>query len=61
MAWSEIGGTYGTIFLNKGYTMIYGAVTVKRIFGFQQSTLVIRDADVDVLTRDNATLNNLGQ
>lgn len=56
MAWGEIGFTYGRIIEAKGTRMITGAVSVKRLFGFQNSTVNVKEGLLHVVTPDSALL-----
>ena len=56
MGWGEIGFTYGRILEAKGSRMITGAVSLKRLFGFQNSTAIVKEGQLHVLTPDSAVL-----
>jgi hypothetical protein len=56
MAWGEIGFTYGRILKSNGFEMITGAVSVKRLFGFQNSTVNVKEGQLHVVTPDSALL-----
>ncbi|MDB4088063.1 DUF5723 family protein [Flavobacteriales bacterium] len=56
MIWGEIGITYGKILIANNDNMLTGAISVKRLFGFQNASILIDDALVRVPTLDNQTL-----
>ncbi len=58
MAWGEIGFTYGEIIKAENTDMITAAVSVKRLFGFQNSSVVINGGTVLVLNQDSAVFNS---
>jgi hypothetical protein len=62
MAWGEIGITYGGILRARETTMITGAVSLKRLFGFQNSTINIEEGLLYVATVDSiAVISNTGK
>ena len=56
MVWGEIGFTYGKILVASGDNMLTGAITIKRLFGFQNAAFLVDDALVRVPNLDNANL-----
>ena len=56
MTWGEIGFTYGRIIETTGTKMITGAISVKRLFGFQNSTVIVKEGQLHVVTPDSAVL-----
>jgi hypothetical protein len=56
MVWGEIGITYGKILIANNDNMLTGAISVKRLFGFQNAAILVDDALVRVPTVDNQTL-----
>lgn len=56
MTWGEVGVTYGKILKAKGNNMLTGAVSVKRLLGFQSASVMIDDATVDVFNLESANL-----
>jgi hypothetical protein len=58
MSWFEIGGTYGRILKSKNKDVYSGAITLKSLHGIHESSIYVKDANIDV---DNGefTLNNL--
>jgi hypothetical protein len=58
LAWGEIGLTFGGILFQKGKHMVTSAITVNRLFGLSNANLIVKNANVDVVS-GNATLNNL--
>ena len=56
MTWGEIGFTYGRVLEATGNRMITGAVSVKRLFGFQNSTVIVKEGQLHVVTPDSAVL-----
>jgi hypothetical protein len=62
MAWGEIGITYGGILRARETTMITGAVSLKRLFGFQNSTVIIEEGLLYVVNADSvAIISNTGK
>ncbi|MCI5055382.1 MAG: DUF5723 family protein [Flavobacteriales bacterium] len=58
LTWAEIGLTYGRILKSTGKDVYSGAVTLKSVHGLHESSVFIRNAQVDV-DSGVATLNNL--
>ena len=56
MSWGEIGITYGKILKVKGDNMLTGAISVKRLLGFQNAAILVDDATVDVFDLESANL-----
>ena len=56
MVWGEIGITYGTILIATNDNMLTGAISVKRLFGFQNSAILVDDALVRVPTLESQIL-----
>ncbi|MEZ7931696.1 MAG: DUF5723 family protein [Flavobacteriales bacterium] len=48
MVWGEIGITYGKILIATNDNMLTGAISVKRLFGFQNTAILVDDALVRV-------------
>ena len=56
MSWGEVGVTYGKILNVKGRNMLTGAISVKRLFGFQNAGVMVDDATVDVFDLESGSL-----
>lgn len=56
MSWGEVGLTYGKILKKRGYNMFTGAITVKRLLGFQNASVMVDDASVEVYDTEVASL-----
>ena len=56
MAWGEIGFTYGRVIEAKGTRMITAAISLKRLFGFQNTTTIVKEGQLHVVTPDSAIL-----
>jgi len=59
MSWAEAGLSYGTILKQFDKDMWTGGITVKRLFGIHNTSLIIEDADVEQLDSNSARLNTL--
>jgi len=60
LAWGEIGITYGRIIKQKDFEMITGAISVKRLFGFQSASVNVSDGLLHVVTPDSSVLLSTG-
>lgn len=58
MTWGELGFSYGRIIYKRNRTMINGAGTLNRLIGIQQSSLIIEDANIEVVNGEG-TLRNI--
>ena len=56
MTWGELGITYGKILKARGNRMLTGAISVKRLFGFQNASVLVDDGSVDVYDLESASL-----
>lgn len=56
MSWGEVGLTYGKILNKKGKNMYLGAITIKRLLGFQNAAVLVDNASVDVIDTESALL-----
>ncbi len=56
MSWGEVGVTYGKILKASGNNMLTGAISVKRLLGFQSAAVMVDDANVDVFNLESANL-----
>ena len=56
MAWGEIGITYGGIIRTRETNMITAAVSVKRLFGLQNSSVNFKEAELIVVNPDSVVV-----
>lgn len=56
MTWGELGLTYGKILKKQGYNMYTGAITLKRLYGFQNASVLVDDAIFDVVDTKSGIL-----
>jgi len=58
MTWGEVGVTYGKILKASRNNMITGAISIKRLLGFQNAGVMIDDASINVYDLTSATLKS---
>ena len=58
MAWGEVGLNFGRILSAKGNNLWIGAISVKRLWGLQQTNFLVNSAEVNVVDTNDVNLNS---